>query len=521
VPTQISERNLSGASRLHTGMSPQASRFPALAAVLAAVVLAAPAQGAEVIVVDGERAERRQDPLVPSRSAVRLAPPPGARPARAASPARLSARGSRAVSRALARALRSGAIDRSSYDRYRRAYRRARSSRRRVRGARAIQLGYVIASLDRIALRGLLVGSRMPSLFIQLERNTRYWPSLPYPRSGDQVSFRGSELLYQYYPGRGLQLQPLSTFKKANLMHGACVGVVDAPCRRDGLKLLLDEMIGLGTRRGPGFIAWEYLFDFGGGSPPWISGMAQATGIQALGRASQLLAIPAYADAAREALGAFETASPTGVRARGFRGGTHYLQYSFAPRLYIYNAFLQSLIGLYDFANITGDARAMGLYARAEPEARREMPSSDVGDWSRYSYRGHESNHDYHELLRELLQSMCNRRLGPLYCDYASRYRGYQVDPPELTFTGPEAATRGRYTRLRFDVSKLSAVEVSVYKGSRLAMRRLATFRRGPGSFLWRPRSAGFYTIRLGAKELRTGLGKKDRAAGEVEVLSP
>ena len=53
---------------------------------------------------------------------------------------------------------------------------------------------------------------------------------------------------------------------------------------------------------------------------------------------------------AREALGAFRTAPPTGVATRGPLGGTHYLQYSFAPRLYILNAFLQSVIGLLDYA---------------------------------------------------------------------------------------------------------------------------------------------------------------------------
>jgi hypothetical protein len=502
-------------------MSPQARTFVGLAALILALLAASPARAAEVIVVDGDHAVRRQDPLVPARSAVRLPPPPGRAVALAAGRARLSASGARATRRALGKALKGRGLSRTSYNHYRRAYRRARTVRRRLRGSRRAQLGYVIATIDTIALRGRLIASRMPSLFVQLERNTRYWPSLPYPRSGDQVSFRGSELLYQYYPGRGLQLQVLSTFKKANVMHGACFGTVDAPCRLAGLRKLLDEMIGLAVRRGKRFIAWEYMFDFGGGAPPWISGMAEATGIQALGRAARLLGEPNYDIVARKALGAFETAAPAGVRTRGFQGGTHYLQYSFAPRLYIFNAFLQSLIGLYDYSTLTGDTRAMGLYRAAEPEAEREIPFSDLGDWSLYNYRGHEANHDYHELMREFLQSMCNRRLGAIYCDYATRYTGYQVDPPELVYRGPRSARKNRYMRVRFNVSKLSAVEVSIYKGDRLAMRRLATFRRGSGSFLFRPRSRGLFTVRLAAKELRTGLGKKDKAAGEFEVSAP
>jgi hypothetical protein len=113
---------------------------------------------------------------------------------------------------------------------------------------------------------------------------------------------------------------------------------------------------------------------------------------------------------------------------------------------------------------------------------------------------------------------MCARRLGALYCEYAARYRGYQVDPPELTYTGPELTTAKQLTPLRFEVSKLSAVEVKVYRGEKLVFSRLATFRRGVGAFAWRPRGPGTFRLQLGAKELRTGLGKKDRAATDIEV---
>ena len=49
-----------------------------LAALIGAALTAAPAQAAEVIVVDGDHAVRRFDPVVPARSATDL-PPPGAR----------------------------------------------------------------------------------------------------------------------------------------------------------------------------------------------------------------------------------------------------------------------------------------------------------------------------------------------------------------------------------------------------------------------------------------------------------
>jgi len=502
----------------------QFSRTVALAAA-ATVVAAAPAHAGQVTVVDGNRAVRVNDPDVPAKAEIAL-PAPGraASSMSVASAARARARGAakpradrRAVYRALKRAVGSKRISKGSYRRWRAWYVRGLRTYRGLRGGRRDQLGYVIDSVEALALAGILSPTRMPAAFVQLERNRRFWRALPYPAAGDQVSFKGSEILYQYFPGQGLQLHPLSTFKKANHMHGACERQ-EPGCDAAGLRLLLDEMETLAVRRSRAFIAWEYAFHFGGGTPPWISGMADATAIQAYARAADLLAEPRYFEVGREALGAFETLAPTGVRTTGFAGGVHYLQYSFAPRLYIFNAFLQSVIGLHDFGRIAGDARATHLFEEAEPEAREEIPLSNVGDWSRYSYAGAESTRDYHELLREFLASMCSRRLGDLYCDYADRYRGYQVDPPELTYTGPDLTTAKELTPLRFEVSKLSAVEAKVYRGEKLVFSKLATFRRGVGAFAWRPHGPGVFSVRLGAKELRTGLGKKDRAATEIEV---
>jgi hypothetical protein len=486
-------------------------------AAVAALTIAGPAHAGQVIVVDGDHSQRVEDPAVPTRAEIALGAPT------VASASRVRARtsttsGRRAVYSALRRELRRKRISRSAYRRWRATYVRSLRTLRHLSGARATQLRYVLTSVESLALRRRLGATRMPVAFLNLERNRQYWPRQPYPASGDQVSFRGSEILFQYFAGEGLQLHPLSTFKKANHLHGFCERK-EPTCDEAALRRILDEMTKLAVKRGRNFIAWEYLFYFGGGTPPWMSGMAQATGIQALGRAATLLNEPKYLETARRALGAFETAPPTGVRTTGFRGGVHYLQYSFAPRLFIFNAFLQSLIGLHDFGQLADDDRARGLFRAAEPEARQEIPYSDVGDWSLYNYAGHESNADYHELLREFLESMCTRRLGPLYCDYARRYRGYQVDPPQLTWRGPDVATEEEPAAIRFNVSKLSAIEVKVTNpNGKLVFSRLATFRRGDGAFTWTPHGPGLFTVSVAAKELRTGLGKRDRDGGEIEV---
>jgi len=491
-----------------------------LALATAALASPASAPAGEVLEVDGPRVERRADPYVPDGADSRLPEPRGGARAAAAAPRASSSaatRGARAMSRAIRRARRARRISPSAARGYSRTASAARRTLRRLRGSRRRQLAYVLAVAERLALKGRLTSSRMPAVFLIMRRNASFWGSRGFPASGAMVRFRGSEILFQYYPGRGLQLQPLVNWKRANLMHGACVRG-GASCRRDRLARLIAELNRTASRRSPRFIAWEYYFLFGGGSPPWMSGMAQATAVQALGRASKLLNRPDYLVMARRALPAFSASAPGGVKARGFRGGRHYLQYSFDRRLFIMNAFLQSLIGLYDYAKITGDAQARSLFEAAEPEAQGEVPTFDLGDWSRYSYRGRESDGEYHELLREFLASMCSRLRRPVYCNTARRFRDYQTDPAVLELKGPVTATQNQATRIRFVVNKRSAVQVVVTREGDVGLDRTATFRRGEGSFEWTPKSTGTYSIRLSAKELRTGRGLRTRVDGSAEV---
>ncbi len=108
-----------------------------------------------------------------------------------------------------------------------------------------------------------------------------------------------------------------------------------------------------------------------------------------------------------------------------------------------------------------------------------------------------------------------------MYCDAADRFALYAVEPPELELLGPELVTRGEGTRVRFSLSKLSAVQVTITRDGRTALDRLATFRRGEGYFSWRPRAAGVYSIRLAAKELRTGRGLRASVSGQVGSFPP
>ena len=259
------------------------------------------------------------------------------------------------------------------------------------------------------------------------------------------MTFEGDPVVFQWYPGQGLQIQPLANFGKANALWRACAEAPPRPRRRRRRRPHAHrpaDRRGRADRRTPaaqpprarpppcrprscarcstawsrsprergGFTAWEYFFAFGGGTPPWISGLAQGTAIQALTRGSQLLADPRYVAVARRALGAFERTPPLGVRAPSTSGtGRHYLIYSFASGLRVLNGFLQSLVGLHDFADATGDRRARRLFRDGDRAARREIPRYDTGAWSLYSLGGNESDLGYHRLVRDFLDSLCER----------------------------------------------------------------------------------------------------------------
>jgi hypothetical protein len=51
----------------------------------------------------------------------------------------------------------------------------------------------------------------------------------------------------------------------------------------------------------------------------------------------------------------------------------------------------------------------------------------------------------------------------------------------------------------------------------KMSLNKTATFRRGQGSFTWKPGGTGTYSVSLAAKELRTGMGLRTRDTGEIE----
>ena len=385
--------------------------IPALCATFIALLAPVAAQASPVLKVGSDgKGRMTEDRLLPPRSATRLPAVP---------------KGTRVVRNSpRARAASLTTTERSSFNQALTDARRTRDSL--PSGARRTELSAVIAGFEAMDRRAEVTSSRLNAVLMTLRRNREFWAVNYPPAAGTRIVFTGSPVLLEYYVGRGLQIQPLGNFGKANAAWSSCKARADRTCTP--LRELLDAMIALGSTRGT-FTTWEYFFEFEGGVPPWTSGMSQGTGIQALSRAYNWTGDVKYRNVATAALAAFETAPPVGV-ARAATNGTHYLMYSYAPDLFIFNGFLQALVGLDDYRDYTGDARGTTLFRNGHYHARWLTPKSDTGSWSLYSLNGPESTRSYHELLRDILRNLCSRIGTAEYCTTADKFTQYLAARP-------------------------------------------------------------------------------------------
>jgi hypothetical protein len=455
-----------------------------------------------------------------------------------ARPAAAAAKGP-SVGAELTRLVAAGQLDPAVAASYRDADRQARATLKKLSGTRRVQLAAVVSHLDAAAAGGLMAPSRLPALFLTLQRNRAFWAAAPLPAAGQRLTFAHSQIVWQFYPGQGLQIQWLGTFGKANALWAART-------RDDDLRALLDEALGLATQRAGG-LAFEYLFTFDGGRPPWVSGLAQGTALSALARAAVRLNDPKYFEAARAALGIFRTAPPAGIRV-ATPAGAHYLQYSFAPRLHIVNGFTQALNGLRDFAVLANDPEGQALFAAGEAQLRAELPGFDTGAWSLYSKPGPESDLGYHRLLRDFLLGLCDRltedrsrAAAPapapapssttpdtggtpaapapapvpdptLYCDTAQRFTADLHTRPVVTVT-PGALRAKAAGVVRYSVSKVSTVTVTVVRQGVVVLSRTARVSHGEHRLGLRPARAQPLLVRVRAVDLAGNAG-----AGEVRL---
>jgi len=268
-----------------------------------------------------------------------------------------------------------------------------------------------------------------------------------------------------------------------------------------------------------------------------------------LARAYSRFKEPADLTAAQQALGVFKTAPPQGVRVKTAAGAL-YAEYTYAPSDRILNGFIQALVGLYEYTAITKDPLGLQLFEAGDAEARAEVPRYDTGGWSLYDQFG-ESSLNYHELLTEFLQHLCERtRKGPpitaaappagattptgspsaggttvgtttttststtstptstaiaadeVYCTTAQRFTSDLSTPPAVALLS-KSLRGGTRAGVQMSLSKISTVAMTVRQGSRVVWSNRATVEHGKPKLLWvTPAKGGTFSVTLTATDL-------------------
>jgi hypothetical protein len=392
------------------------------------------------------------------------------------------------VGRGLDRAVANGSLTVDEADGYRSDLTAAYGTLRKLGGAREQNLAAV---LHDVALQWRSYTSpRAYALFTMLETNAGYFGNRAVPAAKTDIQ-DSDGVVYRFFPGQGFQFHPLAEAGALN----AAVASKD-PERVEGLALALSNR---GAASG-GALRFEYYFPYGGGRPPWTSGMAQAVMAQALVRAA---ALTGDTDLLGDAVAAFH-AIPLGL-VRKLPQGPWIRLYSFDSEV-VLNAQLQTIVALEDYAAATGDTTAATLAAEMLGSAQTLLPRFDTGYWSYYSLARDESPLEYHVYVTQLLKKLAARHPEGPWAKVAARFANYQRQPPIVK---PGAVAGTLYPRpadgykdaapIRFWLSKRSRVSVSA--GGRTSSAWLS---HGSHALTWSPGSLrpGSYQPTLRAVDL-------------------
>jgi D-glucuronyl C5-epimerase-like protein len=433
-----------------------------------------------------------------------------------------------AVRGSLAAISRSGHLTAGEKYAYRRSLRQAMRVLRALdvpsKARRRDELGSQIVTMATIAARGKLTPGRMQPLFRQLDANRIWFARSGPPRPAARVTVAGDPLVYAYYPGHGLQFQPLFNWTRVNGYWFA----------KDyaGMQKLIDRLAPLAVRQPGGWISWEYAFDYPGSRAPWLSGMAQGVAIQALARAWQVTHDPEDLALARRALPGLGRSLASGGLLGSAVSGRWWPLYAEHPSLRVLNGDLQTVISLFDYAAITGDAKALAWAQDGARAAAALLPRYDTGAWSLYQ-GSREAPLNYHDLMTLQLRQLALKTGDAVFRTYADRFARYRITAPVISVrprppvrvypTVADSPHGSFHVPARLDKASSVALVVTDAVGSVVTAARLGKTHRGWLTARWngfdglRPADPGDYQVWLRATDVAGNLSPRT-LVGDVRI---
>ena len=382
-----------------------------------------------------------------------------------------------------------------------------RRSRKRVSGARKVEMTGQLRNLNQMAARGSLTASRLVPLFLQLQRNREWWSHGPLLASGARVVLRGLRARLPVRPRRGAADPPAGQLRQAQR-------AVAVQGRRRPHGAADGRAAAAGGRAAPAASR---------GSTTSTSAAARRRGCRASRRAPALQSMaraatqgragrPRLPRAAARASTIFQTRTPSGVRVPGRR--------RHALRAVLVRARAADPQRLHPVARrpvrlrarSAADPEAQRLYddrqrARA---ARRSRPTTPApGRCTPAAPTQHESDLNYHGSLRDFLDSLCDRTGSRVYCDTRRQLQPRTSRRTRASGRHPLAARRASAGTLRFRLSKISRVSLSLRRGGKVVYSYTGDARATgrAASRVTPPKKAREYDVRITATDLAGNTG--------------
>ncbi len=374
------------------------------------------------------------------------APPPPPRPEPSSGPART-------VGAAVRRAHLAEAITWRQRRMYERTLVDAKAAARRLPPLRAREIKGSLTVARRLAARGELGAERLAPVMAGIRASSTVFRLQPYPAPAERRQVDGDGLVYEFRPGAGMQVHPLASAGRLNALAGACLHERrEARCRPAALTRAADALAAVGVRDGDR-VRMEYMFGFGRGRAPWTSAMAQATSAQALARAGRVTGSRRHARTASAVYRAL-VGSSTSVRGPDGRVA-RFAMYSFQPQMRVLNGELQTVVGLADYARLSGRRDARRVLRRTARGLAGSLEAWDTGAWTLYNSGGREATLHYHQLAADFAARACRQRIArKRFCRPARAFARYTREPPRLTIRVERVVRTGRRVKVVLRASK-------------------------------------------------------------------
>jgi hypothetical protein len=431
--------------------------------------------------------------------------PDPARPVASKSPART-------VGAAVRRAHLTGAITWTERVKFEDDLKKAKRATRTLPDARSAEVQGVLGVARTLARRGELGGERLVAVMYAVNATTYVMRTRPFPLPKDRLLLPRDGLVYEFRPGSGVQPHALGTAGRLNALAGACLHERrEAKCRPGAVRRTADAMLRVGVRDRDE-LRMEYEFPFGGGRAGFTSSMAQATAAQALARAGRATGEVRYAKGASSAYRSL-VSDATSVRSGG--QVRRFAMYSFRKSMRVLNGEIQTLVGLNDYARVSGNDDARRIVARAARGLVAQFDDWDTGAWTLYNKGGREATLHYHALAAQFAGRACDQHLAKGFCPAARRFARYTHEKPRLQLAVDPRVRAPRRVAVAVSSSKLTSGALLVRGPANYRAKYPLTLGRSTVVVRFPVRREGRFRVVLTGTAVN---GKSDREAALVRV---